>query len=219
MRGTWPPILEDDHAADEIAALDVGYVVAFHSQGQGRQAQFFLELRHGLQDYVGVIQPFDTVLGQPLNGVLCNNVHQFLVLPPLWADQTHRSFAPGTKPVPDEVLVLGGVLDVNHGRDYQGVLVELPDELADYQLGRLVLGSFHEKVVPANELAPPNEENLHPGLVAALGQGYEVHIPARVGLDLNLLLLGDLVYAPDLVPEHRRAFKLQLSSSGFHFLP
>ena len=120
------------------------------------------------------------------------------------------------QPVPDQFLVLQGVLDVHHRRYYQRRLVKLADELAHDHFRGVVLGTFHEEVVAADQLPPPDEENLHPGLTAPLGQGDEVHVAAGVGLYLDLLLFGHLVDAADLVPQNGGALKLQLRRRGFH---
>ena len=166
--------------------------------------------------HVGVVQPLYPVLGQALDRIFRHHVHQLFLLSPPGADNPHRAFPPFPQPVPHQFLVFQGVLDIHHRGNHQRRLVELADELPHNHLGGVVLGAFHKEMVPADELAPADEENLHPGLAGPLGQGNEVHVAAGVGLHLDLLLLRHLVNALYLVTQRRRALKLQFLRRGLH---
>ena len=74
-----------------------------------------------------------------------------------------------------------------------------------------------KKVVPADELASADEENLHPGLAGPLGQGNEVHVAAGVwDSTLTCCSSAHLVNALYLVTQRRRALKLQFLRRGLH---
>ena len=114
-------------------------------------------------------------------------------------------------------MVLGHVLDNYPGGHHQGRrLVELLDELSQHQLFGIVLGTLHEEVVPANQLALPDEEHLNPGLVAALGQGDHVHVADGIGIDRDPLFLGHLLNGLDPVPEDGGALEFQLFRCLIH---
>ena len=85
-----PAVFENHHAADGIAPLNVGDVVTLHPVWRGRQAEFFLKLRHCLLNDVRVIQPLDPVLCQALNRVLADCVYQLFVNAPLRLSQPDR---------------------------------------------------------------------------------------------------------------------------------
>ena len=72
-------------------------------------------------------------------------------------------------------------------------------------------------MVPANQLAPPDEEHFNPSLVSPLGQGDKVHVAAGVGFHLDLLFLGYPVNAAYLVAQDGGPLKLQFLRSQLHF--
>ncbi len=151
------------------------------------------------------------MLGQALAGVVGHGLHQLLVDSALRTNQMHRPATDLPQPLGDGFLILRHVLDNYPGRHHEGRrLVELLDELPQHQFLGVVLSTLHEEVVPADQLALPDEEHFYPGFVAALGQSDHVHVADGVGVDLDPLLFGHLVDGLDPVPEDRGAFELQV---------
>ena len=100
-------VLEHDHAADRLAALEVADVVALDAQRRAGQAQGggqFLERRQRLA-LVG--QPAGLLAGQRLGGVALGEDRQLPLLPALGEAQVDRPAAP----VAEERLEVGGVRD------------------------------------------------------------------------------------------------------------
>ena len=143
-------VLKDHHTADQISSLDMGNVVALHPQRQDGQAQFLLQFAHSLLQDIGVVEPFDPVLGQALNGVLDHHIKQLFTLAALGASELDGAAAAFLEPVANQLPVIRGVLEQNSGRDDQSGLVELADEVAHHQRGAFVLGAFHKEVVAAD---------------------------------------------------------------------
>ena len=193
-------------------------VVALHSPQVGGQAEFLLKLSHGGLDHVYVIQPLHPVMGQSLGGVGRHHVNELLVLTALGKDQPHRSPAQILQPLTDQFFLFKRMLEQDSGRYRRGRLVKLLDELAQHQSRGIVLGPFHEKVVPADELVVADEKHLDPGFVFSLSQGDDVHVADRVGVDLDALLLGHALHTAHPVTQHGGSLEFQAFRRLLHVL-
>ena len=89
-----------------------------------------------------------------------------------------------------------------------GRVVELLDELRQYLRRLIVLGAFHEKVLPPCQLPATDEVHLHPGFTAASSQGN--HVLVRLVARHHLLALAHSLYGLYLVTEQYRALELQV---------
>ena len=168
-------------------------------------------------DDIGVAHPGDPVLGQALPCVAGHGLHQLFVNTALRTGQPHSATTHLAQPFGDGFLVFRHFLDHYPGRHHEGCgLVELFYELSQYQFFAVVLGAFHEEMVPAYQLAPPDEEHLDPGLVVSLGHGDNVHVADGVGIDRDPLLFGHFFDGFDAVSQDSGALELEVVRGLLH---
>ena len=110
-------VLEDDHAADGVRALYIGYVVALDAVGRFGEAERFLEVVHSLAVVGGFVNPADGELFEALGGVLRYHLDQLSLLAALGDVKLDRSPPLGSQPRLDGVHVVGQALEQDTARD------------------------------------------------------------------------------------------------------
>ena len=98
-------------------------------------------------------------------------------------------------------------------RDTGGFRVELLHELRHHFRIRSVLGAFEHKVLPADELPAPYEEDLYAGFSIRASHGQHIRIQIVGGKD-DLLPFNNGLHGLQLIPE-----SAQRARSASHRMP
>ena len=209
-------VLEDDHGADRVSPLDVGYVVALDSPGRVGQAQRFLQLGHGGIHRGSVRQLLDTQLFETLRGILGDHLHQTPFLAALRHVDANAALPFLAQPLHDAVRFFEAMLHEDARRHIRRGVVELLHECREYLVRLVVLRSRHQEVVPTNELALTDEEDLHPSLTRS-GSGRN-HVGVLRGQVQHLLALIDLFDCRELVAQNGSFLELKAVRGFEHAL-
>ncbi len=195
-------VLEDDHAADRLAALEVADVVALDAQRRPGQSERLGELLEGGQRLALVGQPARLLAGERLAGVAGGQDQELALLPALRDAEVDRPAATlGEERLEDRGLG-DGRRHVDLARDRAGPGVVLLEEAGqDLVVGRLAGGIEQEDVAP-DHLAVADDEQLDGRLVVLAGQAE--HVELGLGEGRHLLALHRPLDRPDLVAQDGR---------------
>ena len=195
-------LLEDDHAPDRFAALEVADVVALDPGRRAGQPERLGQLLERGQRLALVHQPACLLLREGLGGVARRECHQLALLAALGELEVHRAAAA----VGEERLEVGDV--VGHGRqvdlarDGGRARVVLLDEAGDDLVVARLAHGLEQEDVAADELAGADREELHGGLVVLAREPDQVELgPRERG---HLLALHRPLDGADLVAQRGR---------------
>ena len=195
-------LLEHDHAADRIGALDVRDVVALDPERRPGQLQRRRQLLERRQRLALVGQPAGLLAGERLRRVAGGEGHQLPPLAALRDQQVDRPAAPARQ----ERLEVGPLRQPERHedlpRDGGRARVELLEEAREDLLVGRVVGRVEEEHVAADRLAVADREQLDRRLVVLPGEADEVELRPAEGR--HLLALHRPLDGPDLVPQDRR---------------
>ena len=135
-----------------------------------------LQLGQSLHAFAFVEQPLGPQVGQGLGCVLGRHLDQVLFLPSLGHFQRHLGAPFAPQPGLDNQSLINLALQKDFGRHVGGFVVELLDEGGHDLPGVLVGGALQDKVLPPDEFAPANEEDLHAGVAILAGKGDDIFI-------------------------------------------
>ncbi len=192
-------LLEDDHAADRFAALEVADVVALDAGRRAGQAERVGQLLERGQRLALVDQPAGLLLRERLGGVARGERHQLALLAALGELEMDRTAAA----VGEERLEVGDVVgqgrQVDLARDGGRARVVLLDEARDDLVVARLAHGLEQEDVAADQLARADREELDGGLVVLPREPDEVELgPRERG---HLLALHRPLDRADLVAE------------------
>ena len=200
-------VLEDDHRADRVSPLNVGYVVAFDSPWRVGQAQRLLKLGHRGVHCGRVRQLLDTQLFETLRGILSDHLDQTPLLAALRHMDVNAALSFLAQPLHDAVRLFEMMLHEDARRYIGRSVIELLHECCEYLVRLVVLRARHQKVVPADEFALPDEEDLHPSF--ARPRRRRDHIDILRGQVQDFLAFIDLFDCRELVAQNGSLLELK----------
>ncbi len=211
-------VLEHDHAADRLRALEVGDVVALDAERRPRQAQGFGQLLQGGERLAMVGQPARVLAGERIRRVPCGQIHEC----PLLATPGNAQVDRATPLLRKEVLEVGHALPhpgwhvyLARDRGRAGVVL-LEEARKDLVVGRLADGVQQVHVAP-DHLAVTDDEQGHRRLIVLARHPDHVELGPREGG--HLLALHRALDRADLVAVLRRALVVLLLGGGGHLDP
>jgi hypothetical protein len=193
-------VLEDDHRADDVGALDVADVEALDAQRRVGQLERVLELLEGLAAGGEVAGAGHLVAGEGLFGVAADGLHERALVAALRDAQIDAVAAERAQPL-GEGLRFGRE---DRDEDLAGdlvrplVAVDLLEQVAD-ELRDVLALLLHDPAALAADPAAADEEHLDGGLELVVGEGEDVGV-GLVGED-DGVLLERLVECAEVVAE------------------
>ncbi len=210
------PVLEHDHAADRLGALEVRDVVALDAQRRAGQPERIGELLERGEGLALIGQPARLLPGEMLLGVARGEGHQLALLAALGHAQVDRAATTLGEERLDRLRLPDRRRDVDLARDGRRSGIELLEEAGEDLVVGGVLGSI-EQVDVATDHLPVAQDEQHGRRLVVLPRQTD-HVQVDLGEGGHLLALHRPLDGADLVAHRGRSLVLLALAGGLHLV-